>query len=362
MNSRITRYLPLLLLMLSVTASGYYWFAVASDKFESTALVSIQRSSGNSASGGQLASLFGVSNDNGNDALLAKEYMNSRDMLEKLSEYIDLKKLYSAESIDPVSRFRANASYEEFTDYISKHWTVHYDEASSVLKISVTAFDSATAKKTVSFLILESELFLNNINKKLASSQVRFATEQLEQSKLQVKDAITTLMEFQNKNGVVSPLQETKIVSSIVASMETELATKRTELNSLSSYLQQDAPEVRLLRSQIHSLTRQMGLEKQKMLGKKGNPLNKLNAKYQELETELSFRKDAYGTTLAALETARLEASRKLKHLVVIEAPTLADEAQHPRRWYNFLTYSLVALMVFWITKLGIATVRDHMD
>ena len=57
--------------------------------------------------------------------------------------------------------------------------------------------------------------------------------------------------------------------------------------------------------------------------------------RYQELLAELEFVSDAYSGALMALETARIESTRKLKSLVLVESPALPESAEYPRRFYT---------------------------
>ena len=95
--------------------------------------------------------------------------------------------------------------------------------------------------------------------------------------------------------------------------------------------------------------------------GKK-SALNNLSAEFQELETNLEFGADMYRSTLSALESARIDAARKLKHLILLQQARLPEAAEYPRRLYNVITFIIITLMMFWIGKLAVATVRDHKD
>ena len=68
------------------------------------------------------------------------------------------------------------------------------------------------------------------------------------------------------------------------------------------------------------------------------------------------------GHCVAAVENARIEASRKLKSLVVIEPPSLPETAQYPRRLYNVVTLAVISLLLYGIARLVIATIREHQD
>lgn len=62
------------------------------------------------------------------------------------------------------------------------------------------------------------------------------------------------------------------------------------------------------------------------------------------------------------METARIDATRKLKSLVVVEPPVLPEIAEYPRRGYNLVTLFVVCCLLYGVVSLIVATIRDHQD
>ena len=74
------------------------------------------------------------------------------------------------------------------------------------------------------------------------------------------------------------------------------------------------------------------------------------------------FALDAYKVALVAIESARMEATRKLTSLIVIEPATLPETAEYPRRMYNLITLLVGCLLLYAVVRLVIATIREHQD
>jgi capsular polysaccharide transport system permease protein len=60
------------------------------------------------------------------------------------------------------------------------------------------------------------------------------------------------------------------------------------------------------------------------------------------------------------LEAAKVEAVQRLKYLVVVTQPSLADSSLYPAREYNIVTAAILLLMVYFVVSLMIAVVREH--
>jgi capsular polysaccharide transport system permease protein len=62
------------------------------------------------------------------------------------------------------------------------------------------------------------------------------------------------------------------------------------------------------------------------------------------------------------VENARIDATRKIKTLLVLEPPTLPETAEYPLRGYNVATLIAICVLLFAITRLVLATIREHQD
>ena len=90
--------------------------------------------------------------------------------------------------------------------------------------------------------------------------------------------------------------------------------------------------------------------------------MNEVTASYMDVQTQATLAADLYKTGLISLEQARIEAYRKLKHLLIISQPTLAEDAEYPRRLYNLATIGVLLCLLYGLIVMGLATLREHQD
>ena len=190
---------------------------------------------------------------------------------------------------------------------------------------------------------------------RLAEKQVADATQKLNQS----RDA---LLAYQNKNEMFDPETQAKAVSTIVASLQGNMAQLTTEERTLLSYLNPDAPQVVAIRSQIAAVQKQIDDENAKLTSPNTQKLNRKVADFEELKAQVTYTTDLYKISLASLEKARLEASRKLKKLVVISTPRLAQDALYPRKVYISVTVFILLNIIFGIGMLVHSIIREHRE
>jgi capsular polysaccharide transport system permease protein len=113
---------------------------------------------------------------------------------------------------------------------------------------------------------------------------------------------------------------------------------------------------------QIQAIEKQLLQEQERLTSPKGKTLNVAVEEYQRLEMAAKFSEDVYKTALVALERGRVEALRTLKKVAILQSPSLPDYPLEPRRIYNIIVFSLVALLLAGIVHLLAAIIRDHRD
>jgi len=94
----------------------------------------------------------------------------------------------------------------------------------------------------------------------------------------------------------------------------------------------------------------------------KGSGLSAKSPVFDRLTLEKTFADRQLGGALAALDTARSEATRKQLYLERLVQPNLPDNALEPRRLRSILTVLVVGLVLWGVLSLVAASVREHTD
>lgn len=343
--------------------SAYYLFWV-SDRFVSTTQLIVKKNDTDSGASSSLSLLVpGVGSDS-QDAYLVVNYIHSLDMALYLDKETGLRSYYQSHNYDIFSRLTQDATQEDYLDYYREHVTVSFDEQTGIITLEAQAYEPEFAQRLVEVMTKKSEDFVNSISNQLAEKQVEFVRKELDLSKQKLRNAKQTVLDFQNRNNVVSPEGLTQGISAIIQNLESRVSELRAKLTASKTYLNAGSSQVVSIKTEIDALEQQIEQEKLKLVGssKEGNEqrLNSLTASFQNLQLDLQFGMDAYKAALKALETARMEASGKLKHLMVVSQPSLAEEPEYPHKLYNLVSLAVVLLLLYGIVKMLIASVRDH--
>lgn len=362
--TRLKQHSLLLATVLLIIAALSYWLVVASNRYVSTAHVMIQSTDMVSDGGSGLSKLLrGGGASVVAEQLLLRDYLLSTDMLTKLDAKLDLRSHYSQPNHDIVSRFWfKDAEFEHFYDYYLRRVSVELDEYSGVLIVKAQAYDAKTAHAIARYLVEEGERYMNQMAHDLAQEQVDFLQHDIQHLREQLDQARHELLSFQNQHDLVSPQATTDAINSTINRMESQLTDLQTQRAAMLGYLQPNSTNIIELNLQIDALNKQMAREKAKLTSPKGKPLNATVEAYQRLELNAQFAQDLYQAALTALEQGRIQASRTLKKISLLQAPTQPQYAQEPRRLYNSIVSTLVILISAGIIYLLSAIIRDHRD
>lgn len=350
--------------LIACLLSTFYWMVIASDRYVSEARVIVERTD---LPGGQAVDLAGLLAGGGNgsraDQLLVRDYLLSADLLRKLDAELGLRAHYSDPWRDPLSRmWFQRAPFERFHRYFLSRVSVDYDDYAGVLVIKAQAYDAQTARAIAAMMVSEGEQFLNSSAHKLAKAQVAFLEEQLDRVHQRNMKARQALLDFQDRKGLVSPLNTAEGIGIIITRLEAQRAETQAQVAALRAYLVPDHPNIAMLEQQAAALTEQIEREHERLAAPGGRSLNRTTEEFQRLEFEAGFTQEVYKSTLASLERGRLEATRTIKKLSVVQAPTLPESASQPRRTYNSILFFLLTMLLAGVAHLLAAIVRDHMD
>lgn len=341
-----------------------YWGFLASDRYVSEARVIVQHTD---VSGGQSMDfgsiLAGMGGGGRSEQLLLRDYLQSVDMLKKLDGKLHLREHYSDPSNDPLSRmWWSDESLERFHRYYLSRVHVDFDDYAGVLVIRAEAYDPETARAIVTMLVDEGEQAMNDMAHQLAQAQVTFLERQVGQLSERAIRARQAVLAFQNENGLVSPQATVESLSAVVSGLEGKLAELRAKRTALLGYLSPKAPGVVEIDMEIDAVEKQIAQERSRLASPNGKTLNRTVEAFQRLQMNAEFTQDVYRTALVALEKGRVEATRMLKKVSVLQSPTLPEYPLEPRRIYNIIVFVLVALLLAGVVHLLAAIIRDHKD
>ncbi|MCD0420998.1 capsular biosynthesis protein [Rubrivivax sp. JA1024] len=343
-----------------------YFSTVASDRYVSESLVTVRQAGGNSGAGipGAALLLAGINPPAHEDTMHLREFVHSQALALQLQDKLKLREHFGQIKLDLPNRLASDATLEKFIDYYRDKVEVEYDERSALLKIRTQGLDPAFAQQLNAAILDASERFVNETSHRIAREQLQFAEGELQIAGKRVQDATTAVLNFQGKSRVLDPTIQLQAAGALSAELDATKAHLEAELNTLRGFLNDNAYQVQALKRRIEAIDRQIEVERQRSTVRdtKGSQLNKQALEFQALQLQAEFARDAYKLAMAAVENARIEASRKIKSLVIIEPPSRPEVAEYPRVGYDLATVLAFSILLYAIARLVLATIREHHD
>lgn len=364
LSKKVRQFLLLLfLVIIPWEIITFYTVAIAKPRYVSESKVVVKQTNDNSVgTGSGLIAMLGGVSTSVEDSHYLTNYILSNDMLKKLDVEFKFRENYRVNGVDFFNELKSEPTQEELLAYFKKHVKVELDITTNILSIKTEAFEPEYALKLNKALLEQSEFFVNHISQKMASEQTAFAEKQLADAEAQLEKAKTDVLNYQNHNQILDPESSARALNSLIAGLEANLSSLRTEERQLLSYLNPTAPQVVSLRSQIKAVEQQVAQERAKLTSPANNRLNSQALQFEQIKADAKFAEEKYKLALTALEKARLETARKMKNLIVISSPFKAEEALYPRKGYIIWT-SLIFLLIFYgFVQLILAIIRDHKD
>ena len=350
----------LMIFILPLGIFSYYQLRIATDRYHSDSAISITQDS-NSAPTLDLSiiGLPAVADDK--DALTIVTFINSLDMLQYLETTLQLRSHYSDPKIDWISRLPAEASLEDFHAYMADYVIVEYDITTNLVNIHIQAFSREYAQQLLMTILERSQVFVDHLNSRITIEQTKFFETRLKQSEDRVRDAKKQLLDFQREHGLLTTDSEALIINNTISQLTASLITKQGELEVRRRDLNDNSPAIQTLKAEIETLTKQIVAEKDKLsVRRDGSAVSELASQFAEIQFNLEFVMTIYKSNLGQLESARVEAIQRLKYLIIITTPSIADASLYPNRTYNIGTAVLILIAVFFVLSLLAAIIREH--
>lgn len=346
--------------LVSIILVIFYWSFGAADRYVSKTTVVLESPQVTTSEVSFSSILTGGSSNK--DLLLLREYLLSTDMLKIVDEKLGFRQHYSRHG-DYFSKLRnADAPIEELHNYYLKRVEVEMDDYAGVLNIVVQAYTPEFSHKLAQLLLDEGEAHMNNMGRRLADEQVTFLEKQLGRIESRLDDTREELLQFQNKEGLVSPTSTVESINQVVATLEGQLATLQAQRKALGSYQSSRSSDMKRVSAQIEAIREQILKQRDRLAQATGNSLNKISSQYQSLELKAKFAQETYSGAISALESTRLGAARKLKQVSILQSPLLPEYPTEPRRLYNSTVFALITIFLAFIASMLMLIIKEHRD
>lgn len=366
-STRLLTFIRRAIIMTSIACAGVatlYWLAIASDRYVSEAHLIVQNTELSTSQPTDLSGLLGgLDSGSRTQQLLLRDYLMSTTLLEKLDRELGLRQHFSLETYDLISRmWQRDKAIELFKVYFAKRVTVQFDEYTGLLIIRAEAFEPELSLAIVNAMVREGERFMNELTHVIVRDQVGFLEKDVEKLNKRVTSARSAVIDFQNRNGLVSPQSAIENSTAAIAGLNSRRIQLETEMATMASFLDRTHPDLVRTRRELEAIDQQLVKERATLASNTGQTLNRLTEQQLQLELNAQFLQDLYKTAISALERGRVEAARKVRTMSVVQAPTLPEYPMAPAVLYNVIASLIIIVVLMMVSLLTLSIVKDQLD
>ncbi|WP_262407808.1 capsule biosynthesis protein [Psittacicella hinzii] len=326
---------------------------------ESTFVVRSANNQATISTMGSLLSSVGV-NKSIDDAYSVQSYITSRAALHTLEGTVDVRDYYSKQG-DWFSRFntlRLNNSQEAFYQYFREKVSIRVDPVSGIATLRVKAYKPEEGQEINSRLISIAENRVNELNTRALNDAITFAKNNVERAQEYSLQTAKALMDFRIANKIFDVNAQTQALLQLIESLQADIVKNQAQISQLKAS-SPDSLQIKTLESRNRSLEHEIEVQMQKIVGDDSSLVGQ-SVVYQRLSLENSMAVEQLTSAISSLQAAQDEAMRKQLYLEVISPASNPDEAELPNRFYNILATFIIGLLLYGLTSLIIASVREH--
>jgi len=353
-----------LFFVIPMTLGITYYHQYASKQYKATAHFTIEKTG--KAQSDPFGFLTGLSGNvpSTRDALIIKDFIESREVIERTKKDFDIRKMYMREDKDWLSRLKSDASMEDIVDYWKSKVSIEFNTTTGIAHLSVLAFEPEDSITIINAIMKESQKLVNDLSDQARKDSLKFAKKELNAAQDHLKKVRGEVSKFRDNEKILNPEKDIEAKVSLVTNLEAQLATAEAELMSLRAALHDNSPKVKAALNKYQSLKRQVKKVRNRVYRnsnkKSKKTIGSLLAKQQSLLTDQEFAEKAYASALLNKQQATIEATQQHLYLTTIVNPQLPEKAAKPDQPHDYIVLFLGCLLLWGIVGLIIASVRDH--
>lgn len=291
----------------------------------------------------------------------AQSYLVSRDALAALNQGNAYARAYTRPGISWFDRFDPaglTGSFEDLYRYYTGHVRVEGDSANGITVLTVRAYTPADAHGFNEALLRMAEATVNRMSARARADLITTSEREVVEAKAAARDAAAALARYRNSSGVIDPEKQAPIQYELIAKLQDDLISARSDRRQLAIVAPQSA-QIAALDARIKEIEARIA-EQSGMAAGSRKSLAAAGETYQRLSLESDFSAKRLAAALASLESAENEAQRKSSYVERIVEPNLPDRAIEPHRARSIATTLIFSLIVWGVATLLIAGIREH--
>lgn len=342
---RVVRYVPItsIVVLLPVLITAVYLFFIATPMYLAEARFVLRVADASAIGGSGVPSLLATGTGVANvfvDGYAVRDFIQSREAMERLDAKIGLQRLLSNADADPIVRMAPNASKDEVYATYRTNIQAKFNIVEQMIVLKIYAFSPDDAQIIARGLIELAEGFSDDLNRRARSDSLKLAELEVRRAEERASKARMAVAAWRNENNNIDPAIDVKTIAELINQLELQLLAAEAEVDQIVTSREPNSPRRASLEVRVKTIRRQIADTRKRMISGGATPAQL--ARYEELRIEQDFSDKNLDAAGQALQQARLSTLRQQKYISVVAEPI----ADRHRAYPNRVTWLTGALLV----------------
>jgi capsular polysaccharide transport system permease protein len=298
----------------------------------------------------------------GQEPYLVANYIHSLNLVEDLDRQIGLREIYSKPAADRFTRFDPRGSNEKLWSYWRSMVIVTTDRLSGLVTVRALAFTPDDAVTIVRAIQANAERIVDQTAQRIRGDALRLAEEELARARQRYVDSLLALRRVREGAQTVDPekaIEET--ATTLTGAIREKLGLER-DLAFNMRVVSSSAPQIQVLNQRIRAVDEQIAALDRSLTSRDEADRTAADviSRFEERELTRRFSERLMEITQSSYERARVEEARQHTYLTSFVEPVRPDQAEYPRRARSIALFAVLALVIWMITLILVAAVKDH--
>ncbi len=360
LGERVRRYPFAFSVVLPSLLVALYFFFYATPQFVSEArfVIKTQGSGAASLTAELMGGARGIGSSESENAV--RDHLLSHDALGALRERVNLVEVFRPPQADIYSRlWWPNPTAERLLDHYRYQVRVVPDAYTGIVTMTVRTYTPEQSRALARHLLEIGEEWVTRANQRMLDETLRASREVVERAEERVASAAAAVTEFRQRELALNPTRSAELAVSNIGALEAEATRLRSDLQQLQAFSRPNSPQIQNLRNRITAVERQVQEERARVANADRGVTQQV-AGFERLVLEQELANRGLAAAMAGFETATSNAQRQQIFLQRVVEPNLAERSLYPKP-VLFTVYVFAGLsMIYGLTWLLIAGVKEH--
>ena len=353
----------LLMVALPVALVSVYYFLIASDQYESEAHFIVRTTSQAPIPGSGISQAISAATGLSaaqSESLSVADYLTSHDVVATLQRQIGLIARFTRPGVDLISRLGStDPTPERLLNYYRDMVDVTYNTETGITIMKVRGFTPADSATLAERLLELGEARVNMLNTRGYRDAVTQAQSQLSDTEDALEKVQGRLTHFRQQHRDIDPQASGEAQIGLVSKMSADLSAARAQLTAVGNSINHSSPQYVALAARVRALEQQMASQSGRLTGS-GSAIAADVSGYEDLRMRQQFLAKRYDAASASLDKAREQAQRQQLYVIRVVEPNMPVKSTYPKRFRIVFTVLLGLLLLYGITWLIAAGVKEH--